>query len=77
MFSKIQQYAKAIAALVGSLLTAGVFVLPDEVQAYVGLALAILTTVATYRIPNAPKPGSVLVNGDGLGAAPDGRHEAP
>jgi hypothetical protein len=54
MFATIQQYAKAIVALVGAILTAGAFALPDEAQPWVGLGLAILTAIATYRIPNAP-----------------------
>jgi hypothetical protein len=48
----VQQYAKGIVALVGSVLTAGVFVLPDDVQPWVGLGMAALTAVATYRVPN-------------------------
>lgn len=64
----IQKYAKAIVALVGSVLTAGVFVLPDEVQPWVGLGLAVLTTVATYQVKNKGAATDVLVQGDGLGA---------
>lgn len=53
---RAQQYAKAIVALVGSVLTAGVFTLPDEAQPWVGLCLAVLTTVATYVVPNRTPP---------------------
>jgi hypothetical protein len=52
MFGKVQQYAKAIVSLVGAILTAGAFTLPDEAQPWVGLGLAILTAVATYAVPN-------------------------
>lgn len=52
MFAKVQQYAKAIVTLVGAILTAGAFTLPDEAQPWVGLGLAILTAVATYAVPN-------------------------
>lgn len=54
MFATIQQYAKAIVSLVGAVLTAGAFTLPDEAQPWVGLALAVLTAIATYVVPNAP-----------------------
>lgn len=67
----IQKYAKAIVALVGSVLTAGVFVLPDEVQPWVALVLAVLTTVATYQVPNKGAPTDALVQGDGLAAGDD------
>lgn len=52
MFTKLQQYAKAIVTLVGAVLTAGVFVLPDEAQPWVGLVMAVLTAIATYATPN-------------------------
>ncbi|MBT1633756.1 hypothetical protein [Curtobacterium flaccumfaciens] len=55
--ASVQRYAKAIVALVGSVLTAGVFTLPDEVQPWVGLGMAVLTTVGTYVVPNA-KPAA-------------------
>lgn len=54
MFEKVQQYAKAIVSLVGAVLTAGAFTLPDEVQPWVGLVMAVLTAVATYAVPNKP-----------------------
>ena len=53
----VQQYAKGIVALVGSVLTAGVFTLPDEVQPWVGLGMAVLTAAGTYAVPNA-KPAA-------------------
>lgn len=72
MFEKLQQYAKAIVSLVGAILTAGAFTLPDEAQPWVGLGLAVLTAVATYAVPNKTEPvatdSDVLAAGDGLGA---------
>lgn len=80
MFSKIQQYAKAIVSLVGAILTAGAFTLPDEAQPWVGLVLAILTAIATYAVPNKPDttPGvnDALVKGDGLGGEDEPKHAA-
>lgn len=71
MFTKIQQYAKAIVSLVGAILTAGAFTLPDEAQPWVGLGMAVLTAIATYAVPNkadtTPSANDVLVKGDGLG----------
>lgn len=51
------KYAKAYAALLGSVLTAlagTTGVLPDGAKPYVAVALAILTAVATFQIPNQP-----------------------
>lgn len=72
MFAKLQQYAKAIVSLVGAILTAGAFTLPDDVQPWVGLGMAVLTAIATYAVPNTkPAPtlgaGDVLTPNDGLG----------
>lgn len=50
---KIKEAAKMVAALVGSLLTAGTSLIPVEWNGWLGLVLAILTAIATYRIPNA------------------------
>lgn len=71
MFEKIQQYAKAIVSLVGAILTAGAFTLPDDVQPWVGLGMAVLTAIATYAVPNK-QPDELgkhdaLRKGDGLG----------
>ena len=49
---------KAYAALAGSVLTAlsaTTGVLPDSWQPYVSVALAIVTAVATWAVPNKPK----------------------
>lgn len=69
----VQRYAKAIVALAGSVLTAGVFTLPDEVQPYVGLGMAVLTTIATYATPNATPADEPTTAGypDALKSEPD------
>lgn len=76
VFRKIQESAKAIVALVGAVLAAGVFVLPEDAQVWVGLAVAILTAVSTYAVPNAdparPGKGDALTYNDGLAVEPDG-----
>ena len=51
------KYAKAYAALLGSVLTAlagTTGILPDSAKPWVAVALAILTAVATFQIPNQP-----------------------
>jgi hypothetical protein len=51
------KYVKAYAALVGAVLTAlsaTTSVIPDGAQPYVALALAVVTAVATFSLPNAP-----------------------
>lgn len=69
----VQQYAKAIVALVGSVLTAGVFTLPAEAQPWVGLGMAVITTVATYAVPNRTPAAEQTTAGypDGLKTEPD------
>jgi len=51
------KYAKAYAALLGSILTAlsaTTGIIPDSAKTYVAFALVILTAVATFQIPNTP-----------------------
>ncbi len=73
----VQKYAKAIVSLVGAVLTAGVFVLPSELQPWVGLGMAVLTAIATYATPNKGAPTDVLVQGDGLATGDSApKHEA-
>lgn len=58
--SKAQAYAKAIVAGVGTLLVAvsglstdfGVVILPVEVQPWITFGLAVLTSFATWAVPN-------------------------
>jgi hypothetical protein len=52
MFAKAQEYAKFLVALVGSFATAGSTFIPAEWSPYVSLVLALLTTIATYAVPN-------------------------
>jgi len=53
MFTKIQTYAKFVAALLTVLVTAGVGLIPGESVGWVQLAIALLGTVAVYAFPNA------------------------
>jgi hypothetical protein len=51
------KYAKMYAALIGSVLTAlsaTTGIVPDSAQTYVALALAVVTAIATFQIPNQP-----------------------
>ena len=51
------KYAKAYAALIGSILTAlsaTTGVVPDKWQPWVAAVLVIVTAVATFQIPNTP-----------------------
>jgi hypothetical protein len=58
--SKLQTYAKAIAAGIGSILIAitsfgaemGIEIVPAEVQPWLTFILAALTAFATWAIPN-------------------------
>ncbi len=53
-FARAQQYAKAITTGVGALTSAGLFVaLPSPYDVWLGLGTALLTTFATYKVPNA------------------------
>jgi len=45
-------YAKAIAALLGSIVTALLAVLPPEEYRWLVIIGVVLTAVATWRIPN-------------------------
>lgn len=54
---KFAEYAKAYAALIGSVLTAlsaTTGVLPDTWKPWVSLVLAVVTAIATAQIPNKP-----------------------
>ena len=52
------QYAKAIAAAIGAGLTAAISYYPHV--AWLPAALAAVTVLATYAIPNAPKQNTVV-----------------
>ncbi len=68
---KAQEYAKAIVAGVGTLLTAasslsdqlGVTIIPAEAQPWITFALAVLTAFATWAVPNANFVYEPLENG--------------
>lgn len=54
---KFAEYAKAYAALIGSVLTAlsaTTGILPDSAKPWVAGALVVCTTVATWAVPNKP-----------------------
>ena len=52
MFAKIQVYAKFVAALVGTAVTAGTTLIPAEGIEWLTFVSALLTTVAVYAVPN-------------------------
>lgn len=52
MFEKVQHYAKFVAALLGTVITAGTTLIPDEDLKWVSFAAAILTSIAVYAVPN-------------------------
>jgi hypothetical protein len=66
--NNVQKYAKAIVAFVGAFLTAGSAFIPAEWAPWVSLGLAVVTTVATYQVPNTGSPTDALIQGDGLAA---------
>ncbi|ROR33201.1 hypothetical protein EDF63_1606 [Curtobacterium sp. JUb34] len=52
-FGRNQKFAKTIVTGIGALTTAGLLTsLPVERAPCVGLATALLTTYATYKVPN-------------------------
>jgi hypothetical protein len=54
------KYAKAWAALVGSILTAlsaTTGIIPESAKPWVSFALAIVTAFATFQIPNTQNEG--------------------
>lgn len=57
--SNVFAYAKAIAALLGSIVTGLLAVLPPEQYQWLVIVGVIATTVATFVIPNTPadEPG--------------------
>lgn len=65
----ILEYAKAIAALVGSIVTSLLAILPAAEYRWLAILGVIATAVATYRIPNA-LPGEKPEDGT------PGKHEA-
>lgn len=58
--TQVQHYAKLIVAAVGSILTAvsglsadlGITIIPDGWNPYITLGLAVLTSIATWAVPN-------------------------
>lgn len=55
MLNKIRPYAKFVAALIGTAVTAGSSLLLPEALEWLAFAGALLTTVAVYAVPNTPE----------------------
>lgn len=51
--NKIKEAAKAVAAVAGALLSAGLTLIPVEWSPWLGLIGVVATAIATYQIPNA------------------------
>lgn len=54
MLTKIQPYAKFLAALIGTAVTAGSSLILPEGLEWLTFAGALLTTIAVYSVPNTP-----------------------
>lgn len=54
MFAKAQSIAKFLVALIGAGVTYGTTFIPADWGNWLGLALALLTAVAVYQVPNTP-----------------------
>ena len=52
---KLKEVAKLIAAIIGGLATAGTTLIPADWSPWLGLVLAVATSVAVYAVPNAPQ----------------------
>jgi len=59
MIQKAQAYAKLIAALIGTAVTAGTSVIAPDGLEWLSFIGALITTFAVYAIPNVPE-----TNGD-------------
>lgn len=55
MVSKIQAYAKFVAALIGTAVTAGTTLIPADGVQWLTFIAALLTSVAVYAFPNIPE----------------------
>jgi hypothetical protein len=76
LVKRIPEIAKAIVATVGGILTAsaalstelGITIIPADWVPWITWGLAILTGIATWRVPNAPKAEPApIVYGKGHG----------
>ena len=54
MVHTVQRYAKLVAALIGTAVTAGAGVIAPEGLEWLAFIGALVTTFAVYRIPNRP-----------------------
>lgn len=57
--SSISRYLKAVVAIVGAVATWATAYFPGdaEVAKWVGLALALVTAISVYAVPNTPPAG--------------------
>ena len=66
MLNKIQPYAKFVAALIGTAVTAGGSLLLPEALEWLTFIGALITTVAVYAVPNVPAAKAPYEDGEGL-----------
>ena len=74
LVKRIPEIAKAIVATAGGILTSiaalsdqlGITIIPADWQPWITFALALLTGLATWSVPNAPKQGVVYGDGEGV-----------
>lgn len=59
MFEKAQHYAKFIAALIGTAVTAGATLIPEEGLNWLAFVAALLTSLAVYAVPNKQPEASI------------------
>jgi hypothetical protein len=60
---KILAYSKAIAALVGSLATYLLAVLPPDQYKWLSLVAAVCTAIGTWAVPNIPSTPTTSTTG--------------
>lgn len=60
MFEKAKHYAKFIAALLGTAVTAGATLIPEEGLEWLAFVAAILTSIAVYAVPNKQPEASII-----------------
>lgn len=66
MLAKIQPYAKFVAALIGTAVTAGSSLIVPEGLEWLTFIGALVTTVAVYAVPNIPATKAPFQEGEGL-----------
>lgn len=61
MFEKIQHYAKFIVALLGTVITAGATLIPENDLKWIAFVLALVTSFAVYQVPNKQTPAETPI----------------